>query len=637
VAVAVEPGRKGVKLLQLPVRFGDGPKLLRESLKPLCREFHVSAGRLDRAIAAALRAQSAFQQDCITRGQKALAEKPAGQPAVVIVARPYNGCDPGVSLDLPNKLRKLGVLPIPMDFLDLLAQDVGDDHIFSNMYWKYGQRILRAAKLVREDADLNAVYLSNFSCGPDSFLISYVKRIMGNKPSLILEIDEHSADAGVITRLEAFLESLANADPSRNGRLGKLYDKKPVNCDRRTIYVPSMSDAAYALVAAFRACGQPAEVLPLATEESLQLGRRHTTGKECLPCIVTTGDMLLKCREPGFDRDRAAFFMPGGSGPCRFGQYNCYQKIVLNESGFDDIPVIAPNQDKQFYEDFKQFSRDPTRLAWIGISAIDLFTKSLLSIRPYEVNPGDADRVYEFARHGLCKLIESNPPEEDIFRFIDGAAAKFEAVGVDHSTPRPRIGIVGEIYVRTHTFSNQDLVRQLESLGAEVDLATISEWMYYTNFTRSRTSWREKAIKLWLANRLKHHVQRRIERRIARRFRDFLPNALEPDIPDVLKLARPYIDDSFEGEACLSTGKMVEYFLHGCHGLINVMPFTCMPSTIVAGLMKALTEDLEGIPAISIAYDGQTDPTLHTRLEAFVHQADAFRRASARRGQPVHA
>ncbi len=627
VAGAVEPDRKGVKLIKTPVRFGDGEKVLRRSLEPVCAELGVSKSKLRRAIVAADRAQTDFQAACMDRGRRALAGWPKDRRAVVIVSRPYNGCDPGVSLDLANKLRKLGVLPVPMDFLDLLGHDVGSDHIFGNMYWKYGQRILRAAKVVAEDASLNAIFLSNFSCGPDSFLISYFKRLMGEKPSLVLEIDEHSADAGVVTRLEAFLESLANADVPTAGAIPTLYEKKPADAARRTVYVPWMGDAAYGLVAAFRACGQPAEVLPLATDESLQLGRRHTTGKECLPCIITTGDMLAKCREPGFKPDRAAFFMPGGSGPCRFGQYNCYHKILLNESGLDEVPVIAPNQDKQFYEDFKQFKKDPKRLAWVGVNAIDTFAKARLSIRPYEVNAGETDRVYVAARDGLCALMETNPPEEEIFRFMDAEADTFLAVPVDRSMPRPRIGVVGEIYVRSHTYSNRDLVRQLERLGAEVDVASVSEWMFYTNFTRDRTAWRERSLRTWLSNKLTDRVQRSIERRINRRYRAFLPNAIEPAIVEVLQLAQPYLDDSFEGEACLSVGKMVEYCHHGCHGLINVMPFSCMPSTIVAGLMKMLTKDHHGIPAISIAYDGQADPSLDTRLEAFVLQADAYRRS----------
>ena len=129
-----------------------------------------------------------------------------------MVGRPYNIHDAGVNLAVGRKLRDYyGVNCIPMDFLDLRPDQSTGDRIFENMYWKYGQRILRAGELVRDDSRLHAVYLSNFSCGPDSFLIGFFKRLMAPKPALVLEIDEHSADAGVVTRLEAFLESLAGA------------------------------------------------------------------------------------------------------------------------------------------------------------------------------------------------------------------------------------------------------------------------------------------------------------------------------------------------------------------------------------------------------------------------------------------
>ena len=132
---------------------------------------------------------------------------------MVLISRPYNGCDPGVSLDIPKKLRKLGVLTLPMDFLDMSnVTSQARYQAKDGVYWKYGQRIIKAAKIVRANPQLNAIYLSNFSCGPDSFIATFFKDLMNPKPCLMLEIDEHSADAGVITRLEAFLESLKNAE-----------------------------------------------------------------------------------------------------------------------------------------------------------------------------------------------------------------------------------------------------------------------------------------------------------------------------------------------------------------------------------------------------------------------------------------
>ena len=126
--------------------------------------------------------------------------------AVVIVGRPYNAGDPGACQDLPYKLRKLGVLPIPMDFLPLETADISAH--YNNMFWRSGQDILAAATIIRDNPYLQAIYLTNFGCGPDSFIISFFSQIMGEKPFLELEIDDHTADAGIITRCEAFLESL---------------------------------------------------------------------------------------------------------------------------------------------------------------------------------------------------------------------------------------------------------------------------------------------------------------------------------------------------------------------------------------------------------------------------------------------
>jgi predicted nucleotide-binding protein (sugar kinase/HSP70/actin superfamily) len=78
---------------------------------------------------------------------------------------------------------------------------------------------------------------------------------------------------------------------------------------------------------------------------------------------------------------------------------------------------------------------------------------------------------------------------------------------------------------------------------------------------------------------------------------------------------------------------MIEFCHAGCDGVVNVMPFTCMPSTIVASLTKRIASDLGGMPILSISYDGQQDPTLTTRLEAFVYQADSFRKH--RSAEPV--
>ena len=111
-----------------------------------------------------------------------------------------------------------------------------------------------------------------------------------------------------------------------------------------------------------------------------------------------------------------------------------------------------------------------------------------------------------------------------------------------------------------------------------------------------------------------------------------LVNHPEPSIPKTLEAAKPYLDDTFEGEAVLSVGKCEDYVKKGCAGLVNVMPFTCMPGTIVGAVMKRYREDHNNIPFLNMAYDGQEETNTLTRLEAFMHQARQFQRQNRDKG-----
>jgi len=635
-------------LLDLHVRFQDGIKVLRKTLHPLTSKFGISKGQINEALDRGLAAQRGFEDFCLQRGKEILEGLTPEQKACVIVSRPYNGCDPGVSLDLPRKLRKMNVLAIPIDFLDLATANITEPELQEEMYWKYGQQIFRAAHIIRDDPRLNAIYISNFSCGPDSFIISFFKELMiteapdgteRRKPALVLEIDEHSADAGVVTRLEAFHESLKAvesrkqvAQPTGAAQQSATSPWKSAwgDCAGRTLYIPVMGDHAQALAAAFRHCGQPAEVLPMADEETLKWGRKYTSGKECLPCIVTMGDMLKKIREPGFDYNQAAFFMPGSSGPCRFGQYNCLMRLVLKQSGLPNtIPVVAPNQDGQFYKHFERFQKDPTRLAYDGIAAIDLIFKVLLRLRPYELEVGSADAAYQGCLEIIIAAIERGVTEDELAAVMEQCARMMSQVQVDRSQLKPRVTVVGEIYVRSHTFSNDNVVRKLEALGAEVDQAGFLEWLYYTNHTRKLMAKRWKDWGLFLQNLLKNHVQHKVEKKLAAPLEKHFGPLAEHKITEVLEEAGPYMHESFEGEAILSIGKIVETAHQGAAGAVNTMPFTCMPSTIVSGISRQISEDFGGLPILNISYDGQQDPTLPTRLEAFMHQVKTYGREKA--------
>jgi predicted nucleotide-binding protein (sugar kinase/HSP70/actin superfamily) len=181
-------------------------KVKQKELAGLSKELGVPRKHILEADAEATRAQKAFYATIRRRGREVLESLGGDDMAAVIIGRPYNTSDAGVCQDLPFKLRKMGVLPIPMDFLPVDTVDVSSE--YDRMYWRGGQDILAAAAIIRDNPHLHAVYVTNFSCGPDSFILSFFRKMMGDKPFLELELDEHTADAGVVTRCEAFFDSL---------------------------------------------------------------------------------------------------------------------------------------------------------------------------------------------------------------------------------------------------------------------------------------------------------------------------------------------------------------------------------------------------------------------------------------------
>ncbi len=153
-----------------------------------------------------------------------------------------------------------------------------------------------------------------------------------------------------------------------------------------------MSDAAHVLAATARACGIDAAVLPMQDARDLELGRRHTSSRECFPMICTTGSFLKKLEEPGVDPGRVSFFMPRHTGPCRFGQYHKMQRIILERIGCGDAEIVSPSN-KTSYADF---SRGPKfrLLVYKSLVAVDLLGRMRQEHRPIELTEGAAERLY---------------------------------------------------------------------------------------------------------------------------------------------------------------------------------------------------------------------------------------------------
>jgi len=529
------------KMVSPVIHFSRGVKALRKDLEAMAARLGVGRRRARRAIEAALAAQARFAKALQARGREVLASLDPEDLALVIVSRPYNGCDPGLNMNIPEKLRDLGRLAIPMDMLPLQDEDISAEH--PHMYWKYGQKILAGVRIIARDRRLYPVYITNFGCGPDSFIMKYIATELAGKPCLILEVDEHSADVGAITRCEAFLDSLKGvrqreARGVRKARLAKLdYSRKAYG--KRTIYIPYMDDHGYAMAAAMRAGGVEARQMPMSDEDTIAWGRKYTSGKECYPCIITTGDFLRQIHSPGFDPDRSAFFMPTAFGPCRFGQYNKFQRMVLDDLGLEDVPLVLLDQDKDFQGDVKNLGTDFRKLAWSGIVFVDTLQKMLRETRPYEANRGECNQLYEKYLRKCEQVVESHG---DLAALAREARSTFEGIAADRSQRRPRIGIVGEVFVRSNQFTNNFMVRKIEALGGEAVVPPFEEWVNYIGWSRKTDAKIAGNWKRLLVEKITDFIQNREKHKILDEFDGAVRHFFdEPPSDDVIELALPYV------------------------------------------------------------------------------------------------
>jgi predicted CoA-substrate-specific enzyme activase len=618
IRAAMAPEARGVSVLAPVVELHGPPQRTIQALYQALKQFAVSRDLVALALEYGFVAQRAFGAKLARRGSEILSALPADGRAVVIVSRPYNGCDNAVSMELPTRFRELGVLPIPMDMLPIDAVDLSEE--FPDLTWRYGQKILAAAEIIRADRRLHAVYLSNFGCGPDSFLQRFFRTRMGKKTYLQIEVDEHSSDVGMITRCEAFLDSLPTGE--RAVSAGHAFRPNVVTASRqRTIYIPNMCDLAHALAGAFRSVGQPAEVLPKSDAESAATGKRFCSGKECFPCIVTTGDFVRFLQQPDVNPAQVAFFMPSAGGGCRFGYYNILQRQILDDLGFTDVPIFSPNQNRGFYGALGAKAGETfVRRAWQGIVAIELLEKALHHVRPHEATAGMAQVVYQAQLRLVTSALEAGADLEPLMR---AARAAFAAIpcGVD---ARPWVGVLGEVFVRQHEYSNQGLVRHIEALGGKVWLAPFTEWIYYVNDLQREDRRRDRQWGDLLRVHLVDAVMRHDEHRLARVWEGFIPHLHETAPRELVANGQRYIDPAFRGEAVLGLGKAMDFHRRGLAGIINVMPFTCMPGIITSSVFKRFQQEHDNMPVLNLSFEGLDSGDLPIRLEAFLQQCGSY-------------
>lgn len=575
-------------------------------------------------------AQAAFEEKLRAIGETALDYcRDRDLIAVAVLGRGYTIHNDVLNSNVPSILREQGAIAIPVECLPLPA----DTPTFDEVYWGHTQRILRAAWHVRRTPELYSIFCSNYSCGPDSFTSHFFSWLMEGKPFAIIETDGHAGDAGTKTRVEAFLHCVREAKRQPAGRTpleaGRLNVGSPefreISSGKETVLIPSMGPESLAVVAVFRGYGIPAETLPSVDAGSLNAGRRHTSGKECLPMTLTLGSMLQRVeREPD---SRFLVLVPTTCGPCRLGSYRTLEQMVIERLGLQArVRVWSP----PWGDYFQGLPPGFAALVFTGITAIGVLQDALTHVRPAERRPGEADRIHRRWQARLLRELQKAAAgdlssSKVLLEVSTGRAYGIPAVlrqalrslaKTETGKVLPKVLVTGEIYVRLEPFANGFVAKQLNDRGLRVAVDSSAEVFLYSDHTawvngdKKGTS---AHLSSWIQGRLADLCQREATRCLG------LPT--KPSTREILNAAAPYMREALETETVLSLGGPLHAWRMGeIDAAVLTGPLECMPNKLAEAQFTHAAER-EGIATLTLSMNGEPiDPEVLDNFAFEVHR-----------------
>ncbi len=650
------------RILNPVIDFSGGLEPLKHTFISMARKWGASKKKAHSACVKAIDAQEKVFEEMREAGTQVLKEleENPGEFAVVIFGRSYNALVSEAHMGIPNKFASRNIKVIPFNYLSM-KEELGRDQ----MYWSAGQGILKGARFIKKHPQLFGCYITNFSCGPDSFLIGYFRDIMGKKPSLTLELDSHVADAGLETRIEAFIDIIKRYRELEKGKKiahgtrhfvparVNLNNNQPVFVDSTNkeytfidpkvhLVFPSMGRfSSEAGAAVFRSLGINSSALPPADEEALKLGRGNTSGKECLPLLITVGSILKYIDERKNNDELLIYFMPTASGPCRFGQYSEFAKDLISRLELENVALFSLSAENSYAGIPGQ---NLTAKLWSGVLLADIFEEIYSSLLTNAVDLDLAMGSFEREWKRIIGALESQSGFKEIMKVLELVTENLRKIKLKRCLEdSPTVLLTGEIFVRHDGISRQFIVEELAQWGFATKVSTLAEWVYYTEWcVQNKLSTGSYTIK----DRLSLFIRALYMKRYERAFREILSksdlctNKLE-DVDHIIKHTRHLMSPELVGEAILTTGAAINEVLDHYCGVIAIGPFGCMPNRLAEAIltremnmegklatgnnnkkMKDLSEKIHDLPFLAIESDGNRFPQIITaKLEAFLLQA----------------
>jgi predicted nucleotide-binding protein (sugar kinase/HSP70/actin superfamily) len=642
------------------------PEALAKQLYQLLSEegYTVTKREVRQAVKAAYAEEAAYKQDVRKAGDEARAWlKANNRKGLVLAGRPYH-VDPEINHGIDQLINSLGLGVLSED--SVARPGTLERPIRVVDQWMFHSRLYEAAAMVSQDPDLQLVQLNSFGCGLDAITTDQVKEILqaNGKIYTCLKIDEISNLGAARIRLRSLLAALqeqkdalkrvqASPDKTQVGRFGvpnkrlkvrhKPYTIKPVVFDKEmtdkyTLLVPQMAPTQFSLIeAALEPSRLRVEVLPKVSPEDRECGLKYVNNDACYPSILVIGQLVNALKTGRYDPDQTGVVITQTGGGCRATNYVALLRKALRDAGFGQVPVVALSlQGIETSPGVRVNLSDINRVV-LGAMIGDLLDQLLARVRPYELEPGAADRLYDYwMAESKAMLRNYEQPREACEIPLSGKRYKydelvqamvqdFEDLPLQEIKRKPRVGIVGEILVKFQPDANNHLIRVIESEGCEAVVPSLVDFFLYCFYN---SIWRAKnlagkrgvallsRVGIWATNAYRKPITKALQG--SKRFRP------PSDIAHLATLAEEVLElGHTTGEGWFLTAEMLALIEEGAPNIVCAQPFACLPNHVVGkGMIKEVRRQHPEANIVAVDYDpGASEVNQLNRIKLMASQA----------------
>ncbi len=550
------------------------------------------------------------KRDIDFKGEEILKRAEQNDVKVIVLAgRPYH-IDPEISHGIDRQINSYGMAVITEDILAKRVEKDPDLRVIDQ--WSYHSRLYKAATYIGKEKNIEIIQLNSFGCGIDAVTTDQVKEIIEhyNKVYTCLKIDEGSNLGAAKIRIRSLAATIKQRDFKDIKLNEEEYAYQPVEASRDlkkyTILIPQMSPFHFDLIeTAVRSRGYDVKVLPEIDDKTIEYGLKYIHNDACYPAIVALGQLMQAIDKYDLDQDKIALLISQTGGGCRATNYIAMLRQAVAKAGYTNTPVISFSGGR--VKDVNALDLDFEALKRIAMAVLygDTFLRVVHRMRPYELNPGETDRLHQSWIKLVQRNIENGKRREfkqNIKQIID----EFDNIPIDENLKKPRVGIVGEILVKYHPGANNNLVGVIEENGGEAVIPDILDFVQYTlystkyvseNFSkRNRRNWKIKILIDFV------EIYRKVLATSLEKSKHFDPIH---DIYHTAQKASELLDiGNQSGEGWFLTGEMINLIEEGVPNIVCTQPFGCLPNHVTGkGMFKVLREQYDNANIVAIDYD----------------------------------